>query len=77
MAGNVLRPALLPTQDCPLVACPPRVIDAVSREDLPSYQDLMLPTLRAVEKRGGSAQAREVTAEVLLEIGATDEQLAP
>lgn len=43
---------------------------------LPTYLDLILPTLRAVEKLGGSAQAREVTAQVLADLGATDEQLA-
>lgn len=44
--------------------------------ELPSYQHLIYPTLRAVEKLGGSAQAREITAQVLADIGATDEQLA-
>jgi len=46
-----------------------------TREELPSYQDLMYPTLRAVEELGGSAQGREITAQVLADIGATDEQL--
>lgn len=45
------------------------------REQLPTYQELMYPTLRAVDTLGGSAQAREITARVLADIGATDEQL--
>jgi restriction system protein len=48
---------------------------AASREDLPSYLDLIYPTLRAVQEAGGSAQAREITAQVLADIGATDDQL--
>jgi restriction system protein len=51
------------------------VIDDV-RDSLPSYQDLIYPTLRAVDKLGGSGQAREVTAEVVSAISATEEQLA-
>jgi len=47
-----------------------------SRADLPTYLDLMLPTIRAVDALGGSAQGREVTTRVLNDIGATDEQLA-
>lgn len=46
-----------------------------TRDELPTYQDLMLPTLQVVEKLSGSAQAREITAEVLATIGATDDQL--
>ena len=46
-----------------------------SREELPSYQDLMYPTLVAVEGLGGSAQGREITAQVLADCGATDEQI--
>lgn len=46
------------------------------RDSLPSYQDLIYPTLRAVEKLGGSGQAREITAEVVNAISATEEQLA-
>jgi restriction system protein len=45
------------------------------RPELPTYLDLILPTLRAVENLGGSAQAREITPRVLTEIDATDEQL--
>ena len=47
-----------------------------NREELPSYQDLIFPTLRAVAALGGSAQAREITPQVAADIGATDEQLA-
>jgi restriction system protein len=46
------------------------------RSELPTYLDLFLPTLRAVDKLGGTAQAREVTSQVLADIGATDEQVA-
>ncbi len=47
-----------------------------SREDLSSYQELIYPTLRAVAALGGSAQAREITAQVLADLGATDDELA-
>lgn len=47
----------------------------VDRGDLPNYQDLMLPTLRAVEELGGSAQGREITAQVIADIGAPDDLL--
>lgn len=57
------------------VDTPWQAVAVVSRDDLPSYQDLMLPTIRAVDRLGGSAQAREITAEVLLDIRATDDQL--
>jgi len=46
------------------------------RSNFPTYQDLIYPTLRAVASLGGSAQAREITARVLKDIGATDEQIA-
>jgi restriction system protein len=49
---------------------------AVSRADLPTYQDLLYPTLKAVDLLGGSAQAREITSQVLDLISATDEVLA-
>jgi restriction system protein len=45
------------------------------RSDLPTYLELILPTLRAVESLGGSAQAREITPRVLSDVGATDEQV--
>ncbi len=44
--------------------------------DLPSYQDLILPTLAAVEALGGSAQAREITGRLLEDLGFSDDQLA-
>lgn len=46
------------------------------RHDLPPYQELIYPTLQAVEELGGSGQAREITAQVISDIRATDEQLA-
>ncbi len=45
-------------------------------EDLPSYSDLILPTVKAVAELGGSAKAREITGQVLTDLGATDEMLA-
>ena len=48
----------------------------VTRADLPNYVDLILPTLRAVDALGGSAQGKEITSKVIEDIGATDEQLA-
>ena len=50
-------------------------VSVVTRDQLPSYQELMYPTLRAVEELGGSAQGREITTQVIADIGATDEQL--
>jgi hypothetical protein len=44
--------------------------------DLPKYQDLMYPVLQCVGRSGGSARGRELTAEVILAIAATDEQVA-
>ncbi len=49
---------------------------AVTLEDLPAYSDLILPTVKAVAELGGSAKAREVTGQVLTDLGATDEMLA-
>ena len=46
------------------------------RTDLPSYQDLIYPILRAVAALGGSAQGREITSRVLEDIGATDDEIA-
>jgi len=48
----------------------------ITRADLPSYLDLIHPTLQAVAALGGSAQGKEITARVLDDVGATDEQLA-
>jgi restriction system protein len=47
----------------------------VTRDELPNYLELMYPTLKAVDELGGSAQGREITAQVLEDIGATPEQL--
>jgi restriction system protein len=47
----------------------------LARADLPTYDTLILPTLRAVEALGGSARGREITAQVLADIGANEEQL--
>lgn len=46
------------------------------RTDVPSYQDLIYPTLKAVAALGGSAQAREITSRVLENIGASDDLIA-
>ena len=46
------------------------------RADLPSYQDLIYPVLKAVDDLGGSAQAREITSKVIEAIGASDELTA-
>jgi len=54
-----------------LVACPPR-----KRTDVPTYLDLIYPTLKAVASLGGSALGREVTARVIEDIGAPEEQVA-
>jgi restriction system protein len=47
-----------------------------SRTDVPSYHDLIYPTLKAVAALGGSAQGREITNRVLEDIGASDDQIA-
>ncbi|MDY7104214.1 MAG: winged helix-turn-helix domain-containing protein [Actinomycetota bacterium] len=39
--------------------------EVTAPDDVPSYRDLILPTLRAVDTLGGSAQAREITAQVV------------
>ncbi len=49
---------------------------AVTPENLPTYSDLILPTVKAVAELGGSAIAREITGQVLTSLGATDEMLA-
>jgi restriction system protein len=46
------------------------------RADLPSYQDLIYPVLKAVDGLGGSAQAREITSKVIEAIGASDDLAA-
>jgi restriction system protein len=47
----------------------------VTREDLPNYRELIYPTLRAVKTLGGTGQAREITAQVIADIGATERQM--
>lgn len=49
---------------------------ALTAEDLPSYQDLLMPTLRAVETLGGSGSSREITSAVLEALNPTDDALA-
>lgn len=44
-------------------------------DDLPTYRDLILPTLRAVDKLGGTAKAREITRQIIDDLGLTDEVL--
>lgn len=45
-------------------------------EDVPSYQDLILPTVRAVSELGRSAKAREITTRVLEDLAPSEELLA-
>jgi len=45
-------------------------------DDLPAYSDLILPTVRAVSRLGGSATAREITRQVIADLSPTDEMLA-
>lgn len=53
------------------------VVAAVSPDiPLPTYRDLMLPVLRAVDELGRSAQAREITDRVIESINATEDQVA-
>ncbi len=47
-----------------------------TQHDLPPYHDLIYPTIAAVARLGGSAQAREITDAVLDLVGFTDEQVA-
>jgi restriction system protein len=46
-----------------------------TRDDLPSYSDLMYPTLRAVKALGGSARAREIADWVIEAEGFTENEL--
>lgn len=48
----------------------------VQRTDVPTYQDLIYPVLKAVDALGGSAQAREITAKVIDDTGASDDIVA-
>jgi restriction system protein len=43
--------------------------------DLPTYRDLILPTLRAVEKLGGSAKSREITNQIISDLVLDDDAL--
>ena len=47
----------------------------VNPDDLPAYS-LILSTVRAVTKPGGSARAREITTQVLEDQAPTDDMLA-
>ena len=47
-----------------------------ARRDMPTYRELMYPTLRAVASLGGSAQGGEITDTLTELLGATPEQLA-
>lgn len=46
------------------------------KEQLPTYSDLMYPTVRAVKALGGSATSREITDRVIEAEGFTDDMLA-
>ena len=48
----------------------------VTRDDLPTYSELMYPTVRAVKALGGSASSREITDRVIEAGGFTDDVLA-
>jgi restriction system protein len=47
-----------------------------ARRDMPTYRELMYPTLRAVASLGGSARGGEITDALTELLGATPEQLA-
>ena len=46
------------------------------RRDMPTYRDLIYPTLRAVASLGGSAQGSEITDALTELLGTTPEQLS-
>ncbi len=48
----------------------------MSETKLPTYLDLMLPTLSAVEALGGKAHIHEINPEAIAKAGITDEQMA-
>lgn len=48
----------------------------MNSDELPAYSDLILPTVKAVSKLGGSATAREITTQVLEDQAPSDEVLA-
>jgi restriction system protein len=47
----------------------------VTPEDLPRYQDFILPVIRAVAALGGSARAGEIEARVVADLAPSDEEL--
>lgn len=47
-----------------------------SGNNLPTYSDLILPTIRAVSALGGSAKAREITARLIEDLSASEDDLA-
>lgn len=47
-----------------------------TKEDLPTSFELLLPTLRAIEESGGSAQTRQLHESVLETLNASEEMLA-
>ena len=47
-----------------------------SIDDLPAYADLMLPTLQAVDRLGGSASVRQIRGSILDELQPPEEWLA-
>jgi len=51
-------------------------MSGTDQRDLPTYSDLILPTIRAVGGLGGSAQGREITARLLADIAASEELVA-
>ncbi len=50
--------------------------DTMQRADLPSYLELILPTLCAVQALGGSAKSREITNRLLEDLAVSDEMLS-
>ncbi|MBA2326574.1 MAG: restriction endonuclease, partial [Actinobacteria bacterium] len=53
-----------------------KTLHVVTREDLPTYSELMLPTLRAVEALGGSSTRPQISERVMKDVGLTDEHVA-
>jgi restriction system protein len=51
-------------------------VESPARRDLPTYRELIYPTLRAVASLGGSAQGAEITAALTELLEVTPEQLA-
>lgn len=49
--------------------------DPLTPEQLPTYSELILPTIRAVDTLGGSATAREVTSQVLQDLDPPEDAL--